>query len=205
MLDHPGLFVTIEGPNGVGKTSVMVKVASRLRRLDFDVIETSEPTQSNLGHIVRTSESTYHGRTYACLVAADRYLHIEQEIIPAVSAGKIALSARYVESSLVLQRLDGVDIEFIWALNSQVRIPDMSVILTASPATLEHRLGARSVLSRFESTRTRSEELAYYVETAEFLSKHNFNVICLDNEFASIDENADCITGHIKSLAMRKK
>jgi dTMP kinase len=185
------MFVTFEGPNGVGKSSLLNGVANRLIQMGFNVFPTKEPTSSPLGQFVRVAEEIYQGRTLACLVAADRYFHLESEILPALQAGKIVLSDRYVESSLVLQRFDGLDLEFIWSLNSQIYIPDLSVILTASVEILEQRLSQRSSFGRFERTKSRAEELNYYLEAAEFLSKRRFNILILDNGATPLDENIE--------------
>ena len=188
-IHRKGFFVSFEGPNGVGKSTLLNGVANQLNHLGFDVFKTKEPTLSPSGQFVRTAEENYRGRVLACLVAADRYFHIKNEVLPALQKGKIVLSDRYIESSLVLQRLDGLDIEFIWNLNSQIYIPDLSVVITASAEILEQRLSQRNSLSRFERTKSRVEELKYYLEAAEFLSKHGFNIFLLDNGMGSIDQN----------------
>jgi len=195
-----GIFITFEGPNGVGKSSLLNGVANQLTRLGIDVFRTREPTLSPLGQFVRNSEENFQGRTLACLVAADRYFHLENEILPALREGKIVLSDRYVESSLVLQRLDGLDLEFIWSLNSQIYIPDLSVILTAPVEILEQRLSQRSLFGRFERTKSRADELKYYLEAAKFLSKHGFNILLLDNGNIPLDQNIERVVREILKL-----
>lgn len=160
---------------------------------------------SLLGQFVRAAEEDYRGSTLACLVAADRYFHLENEVLPALQTGKIVLSDRYIESSLVLQRLDGLDIEFIWRLNSQICIPDLSVILTASAEILEQRLSQRSSFGRFERTKSRADELSYYLEAAEFLSKRGFNILLLDNGTTPLNENVKKVVQQILTLSSRRK
>lgn len=200
-----GLFVTIDGPYGVGKTSVLRGVASQLMQLGIDILETKEPTLSQLGQHVREAEQFYQGNILACLVAADRYLHLHQEVLPGLSKGKVVLSDRYVESSLVLQRFDDVDIDFIWSINSQVYIPDLTIILTASPEILEKRISKRVSLRRFERTKSRKNELKYYINAAEFLSKRGFNILLLDNSSEkSLNNNINRVVECILSLINRK-
>lgn len=173
-VNRQGIFVSFEGLNGVGKSSLVDGAANHLTHLNLKILKTKEPTLSPLGQFVRAAEENYQGRIMACLVAADRYFHLENEVLPALQSGKIVLSDRYVESSLVLQRLDGLDIEFIWSLNSQIYIPDLSVILTAPVEILDQRLSQRNSFGRFERTKSRREELNYYLEAVEFKQQNFF-------------------------------
>ncbi len=204
-IHRKGIFVSFEGPNGVGKSSLLDGVTNQLTHLKFDVLKTKEPTLSPLGQFVRTAEEDYQGRILAYLVAADRYFHLESEVLPALQESKIVLSDRYIESSLVLQRLDGLDIELIWSLNSQVCIPDLSLILTAPVEILEQRLSQRSSFGRFERTKSRADELNYYLEAAEFLSKRGFNILLLDNGTTPLDQNIEKIVRQILTLNSRRE
>jgi len=200
------VFVTLEGPNGVGKTTVLNAISQKLSDLDFDVFLTKEPTKSNLGVFLKNSEESYRGNCLACIAAADRYFHIQQEITPALSKGKLVISDRYVESSLVLQRMDGCTIDFIWGLHSQILVPDLSIILVAKPLILSQRLASRKIkLSRFERTETRVRELRFYRQAGKFLSQHSFNVLVLKNESASVDKVADNIVRNIQGLHQKRK
>ena len=200
-----GLFVTFDGPNGVGKTSVFNGVADQLHLNRFKIVQTKEPTNSSLGRFILQAEESYSGRTLASLVAADRYFHLDNEVLPALRGGKIVLSDRYIESSLVLQRLDDVEAEFVWALNSPVYVPDLSVILTAPPKILEKRLAQRVSLGRFERTTSRAKELQYYLEAVKFLSQHGFNILFLDNGNTPLQKNVNQVTGRIIELTKSLK
>jgi len=195
-----GLFITFDGPNGCGKTTVLQGVASRLAGQGLDIFETKEPTNSELGQFVRAAEESTSGKAFACLVAADRYKHISCEVLPALAQGMIVISDRYVASSLVLQRLDGVETEFIWAINGSVLVPDLSIILLAEPAVLERRLSGRPKYSRFERTKSRADELAFYREAALFLTEQKFNGLVLDNPDGSLGETVDAIFNNIMML-----
>jgi hypothetical protein len=143
----------LRGARWSGKIYSMSGVKECLVQLGFEAFETKEPTSSQLGQFVKNAEEIYNGMVYACLIAADRYFHIEHEILPALAAHKVILCDRYVESSLVLQRIDSVDLDFIWSLNCRVRIPDLSVILAAGSDTIDRRLAQRSTYSRFERSK----------------------------------------------------
>lgn len=198
-----GLFVTFDGPNCSGKTSLLDGVADKLYQAGFEIHKTKEPTVSPLGEFIRQAEENYNGLTLASLVASDRYFHLEHEVLPALHEGKVVLSDRYVESSLALQRLDGIELETIWAFNCKIYIPDLSVILTAPVKILEERLAQRTSLSRFERTKSRAMELNYYLDAGEFLSIHGFNVLYLDNGDTALDENVTQVYKKIKNLIER--
>ncbi len=182
------VFVSIDGPNGVGKTSVTKGVASRLHTLGFTALSTLEPTKTMLGQMLLEKEGTYDALTFACLIAADRYWHITNEIQPALDDGKIVITARYVESSLVLQRLDGLSLDFIWGLNCQILIPHISVMLMASPKELKRRLSERQQLSHYERMHLIEREVEYYEEAVLFLQSHKFNPVIVENENRNIDD-----------------
>jgi len=195
-----GILVTFDGPNGVGKSSLVSKVADLLNATGVDALKTVEPTNSSLGKFIRANEQNYHGRVLGYLVAADRYFHLESEILPALKNSKIVLSDRYVESSLVLQKLDGLDFDLIWELNRFAYVPELSIVLTASVDILEQRLSKRTSLTRFERQYSRRNELDYYLKSANYLSNLGFNVMLIENGSASIEINAEAVVTKILAL-----
>jgi len=198
---HKGILITFEGPNGVGKSSLIDKVADLLNISGLGTHLTKEPTNSSLGQFIRANEDNYHGKILAYLVTLDRYFHLNNEILPALENGKIVLSDRYIESSLVLQRLDGLDSEFIWDLNKFFYIPELSVLITAPVEVLEQRLSTRDSLTRFERQCSRRDELDYYLDAANYLAKRGFNVMTIDNGGVSIEKNATIIVNKILAMA----
>lgn len=172
----------------------------------YSVLRTKEPTGSSLGDFLRNAEELYGRETLACIAAADRYFHIEKEIVPALATGRIVLSDRYVESSLVLQRLDGCSLEFIWSINSQVLVPNLSVIFIADPAILGQRLATeRTKLSRFERDETREQEMRFYREAAEFIAQKGFNVLLLENDKQPVSDTSEHIVVEIQKLLKTKE
>lgn len=104
-----GLFITVEGPDGAGKSTLIQGLKERLEaRTAREVILTREPGGSPLAEVIREVllDNRYgemDGRTEALLMAASRRQHIVDTILPALEAGKIVLSDRYVDSSLAYQ------------------------------------------------------------------------------------------------------
>lgn len=142
-------FITVEGPNGVGKSTFIERLEKRLSSKHM-IYLTREPSNSNFGKYVKKNEEMLEGQAYAYLIAADRCYHLKNYVEPALEEGKIVISDRYIESSLVLQGYDGVKTEDIWRLNCKFRIPDLSVILLGSEEIINHRLLERNELTRFE-------------------------------------------------------
>jgi dTMP kinase len=177
----PGILVTIDGPGGVGKSTVARLVANALQDRAVPVHATVEPTRTPLGELIRAGTGTYRGMALACLVAGDRHHHLATEIFPALRDGKVVLCDRYLPSSLVLQRLDGLDPKVIWQLNAGVYVPDVAVLLNAEHPVIAKRLRARGAHSRFErqpgSSRAESD---LYHQAAAQLRAAGWPVTALD-------------------------
>jgi dTMP kinase len=160
-----GWFVVVEGPNGVGKTTTATLLATRLRaRADNAVHLTTEPSNTPLGRLLRSSEAVLTGRALALAIAADRYAHLESEIVPLLDSGHHVICDRYVQSSLVLQRVDGLSLSEIWRYNAYVLPPTVTFYLDHDPEVIHERLGARGELSRLELTGSPGRELLLYNE-----------------------------------------
>jgi thymidylate kinase len=176
-----GWFVVVEGPNGVGKTTTATLLAARLRdRSETAVHLTTEPSNTPLGRLLRSSEVVLTGRALALAIAADRYAHLESEIIPLLDGGHHVVCDRYVQSSLVLQRVDGLSLSEIWRYNAYVLPPTVSFYLEDEPDVLRERLAARGELSRLELTGSPGRELQLYTEAKDFLRRHDWDQVTID-------------------------
>jgi dTMP kinase len=173
--NEPGFLVTIDGPNGSGKTFLTEALEKELQRTGASVHSTCQPSPTELGRYVRDAEAGVRGRALACLVAADRHSQCETEIEERLRGGEIVLCDRYVESSLVLQRLDGVKTEFIVAVNSGIPRPDLRLRLLATPERLRQRLASRQADKgrRFERSGGPECELELYAEADELLTEEH--------------------------------
>ncbi|GAA0989906.1 hypothetical protein GCM10009555_074770 [Acrocarpospora macrocephala] len=177
------LFIAVEGPNGVGKSTSAALLAKRLAELGTAVHLTTEPSDSPLGRLVRSSESGLTGRALALAIAADRAAHLDAEILPALQSGRMVISDRYVQSSLVLQRLDGMEVAEIWRYNAFARPPEMSFYLQHDPAIIRTRLNERHVNSRLERVGTPERELELYDAAFRSLGRRGwrqFRIDCRD-------------------------
>jgi len=177
----PGILITIDGPGGVGKSTVAQLVVKALDDRAVPVHAAVEPSRTALGDHIRGGTETYRGMALACLVAGDRHHHLATEILPALRAGDVVVCDRYLPSSLVLQRLDGLDPATIWQLNAGVYVPDIAVILNAEPAVIARRLRARGRHSRFERQPGSSQaESDLYKRAARELHAAGWPVMVLD-------------------------
>ncbi|MFD9422335.1 MULTISPECIES: dTMP kinase [unclassified Streptomyces] len=180
MTRRRGLLVVVEGPGGVGKSTVTALVARLLRDEGRTVLATREPTDTSLGDLARHGTDEYQGTAMACLIAADRYKHGEV-IRPALERGDIVVCDRYVASSLALQCMDGVDREFVWLLNTGVIQPDLVIMMGGNPDAIEARLTARGAHSRYERAEGSSRvECAYFIEAGKFLRDKGHRVLDVD-------------------------
>jgi dTMP kinase len=174
------VFVAVEGPNGVGKTTIATLLGRRWRELgSADVHLTKEPTATPLGRLVRSQEALLRGRALALAVAADRTAHVDNEIAPLLSRGVNVVTDRYVPSSLVLQRIDGLDLDEIWTYNRHLPRA-VTIYLEHDPAVIRARLAARSQRSRLELAGTAEQELQLYHETADYLDRRGWTQHALD-------------------------
>lgn len=201
MNGEAGILVSIDGPGGSGKSTVAAITAEMLIGHGLAVHETTEPSRTPLGELIRAGTDEYTGMALACLVAGDRHHHLATEIRPALAAGQLVLCDRYVPSSLVLQRMDGVGWDVIRQLNDGTDQPGLAVILSAAPGVIEARLNARGAHSRFErqpgSSRTESR---LYHDTAERLAWEGWPVCVVDVTTRTAREAAMIVSERILAL-----
>ncbi|MYW67163.1 dTMP kinase [Streptomyces sp. SID8379] len=173
-----GFFVTVDGPSGVGKSTTINALRRLLEDQGRDVLLTTEPPRTTLGAFTRQNAGTLHGLSLACLVAAARYEHIDTVITAAMEDGRLLISDRYIASTLVLQRLDGVPLDFLLALNQHAPNPDLAVILTASPDTIAERIAAAGITHRFRGDpKGPDQEVELYAQAAELLEQRGVDVL----------------------------
>jgi dTMP kinase len=200
-MSAPGIFVSIDGPGGTGKTTTAALVRDRLVATGLHVHATAEPSRTPVGELIRSSTDTYSGMALACLVAGDRHHHVEAEIRPRLRSGAIVLSDRYLPTSFVLQRMDSLDWDTIWQLNAAVTVPDLAVILNADPAVLTRRLADRGAHSRFERLADGPAiESRLYHDTSERLTRLGWPICTIDTTARNPAEVAAIVTDRVLTL-----
>jgi len=188
------MFVAIDGPNGVGKTTTIAALVHRLEAQGRTACSVRQPSDTDLGRFIRQAEARYDGLTLAALVVADRLLLVDTVVRPALAAGQLVVTDRHIGSTLALQQLDGLDIDLLWRLNAGVLMPDLSVFLDAPPSVLEQRLDDRGRRSRFEQTADISaRERQHFAEAADLMRSAGFRTL----EVSTADENLDSVVSRI--------
>ncbi len=135
-------FITFEGPEGSGKTSVLKAVEARLKRRGVDVLSTREPGGSDIAEQIRQiildiENRKMEPRTEAMLYAAARRQHISEVIWPALEDEKVVLCDRFVDSSLAYQgygRQLGYEAVYdlnLFAINGC--LPDLTIFIDVPP------------------------------------------------------------------------
>lgn len=118
-----GLLITMEGPDGSGKTMQMDLLEAALRKQGYPVIRSREPGGTPIGEAIRQvilnpEYGEMDSMTEALLYAASRAQHVAEKIRPAMAQGYIVLLDRFLDSSLVYQGIGrGMTIETIEAIN----------------------------------------------------------------------------------------
>lgn len=117
-------FITFEGGEGAGKTSVISELAKSLKVAGFNLITTREPGGIKIAENIRqiildTNNTEMDGRTEALLYAAARRQHLVEKVIPELKMGKIVLCDRFLDSSLVYQGIARkIGLEEIFSINN---------------------------------------------------------------------------------------
>lgn len=148
-----GIFITIEGPDGAGKTTQIEKLAQYLEEQKLPYVLTKEPGGTRIGNeirslILRPEYKEMMNETEVLLYAASRAQHVKEKIIPALEEGKIVLCDRFVDASIAYQGYGlGIEIEKITAINEFATgglVPDRSYFIDVAPSFARKRLMQRN-------------------------------------------------------------
>jgi dTMP kinase len=154
-----GLFITLEGGDGSGKSTQSALLAAWLGEQGRTVVPTREPGGTDLG--VELREIILHRRGYiapraeALIYAADRAHHIATKVRPALERGEIVLQDRYLDSSVAYQGagrvLDGTEIRELSLWAAEGLLPDLTILLDLDESVSRTRLDdSRTKYDRLE-------------------------------------------------------
>ena len=194
-----GAFIVLEGGDGSGKTTQARSLQSALRHEGYKVHSTAEPSRSAVGRLIR--RRILHGKktspeVEALLFAADRFLHLESEILPALADGKIVVCDRYMYASFAYQGAQGVNADWLREINRFAVKPDLALYLDVPAETGMSRIRRKkSVLEKLELQRRVRDEYLRLVQAGEL------TLVDSTQPITKVSENIlDLVTHKIREL-----
>ncbi|MDD7282232.1 dTMP kinase [Floccifex sp.] len=154
-----GIFITFEGNDGAGKTTICLKIKEELEKRGYPVVYTREPGGSKIAEEIReilldTKNTEMDQRTEALLYAASRRQHLVEKVVPALNEGKIVLCDRFVDSSLAYQGYArGIGMDEVWQINQFAisdYMPQKTLFLSVSMETGQKRMNIRGDKNRLD-------------------------------------------------------
>lgn len=207
-----GLFITFEGTEGSGKTSVIKKVAAYFRASGLDVLVTREPGGIRIAEKIRDilldkANTEMDPRTEALLFAASRRQHLVEKILPALERNELVLCDRYVDSSLVYQGIArNIGFDDVFAVNKFAIddiLPDRTIFVDVRP---EVGLARVFKTPNREVNRLDLETINFhqriYQGYLDLIRRYPERIVRIDGE-GTIDEVADLAIKAIEPLLKR--
>ena len=166
-----GLFITFEGNDGSGKTTIANLVVHTLEELGYDVLYTREPGGIRIAEDIRSiilnpEYTEMDPMCEAMLYAAARRQHLIQKVLPALDEGKIVICDRFIDSSLAYQgSARGLGIQEIYDLNQfavKGYMPDLTLFLKVDLETGLARVQSRGAMDRMDQ-----ESYDFHIKVAQ--------------------------------------
>ena len=171
------MFITLEGPEGSGKTTAVEYAVNKLTEMGYKIVRTREPGGTPISEQIRNvildkSNTMMDPRTEALLYAASRRQHLKEKVWPAIKEGKIVICDRYLDSSLAYQGgARNLGVEEVLNINlfaTEGTWPDLTLLFDIDPKIGLARIASNS--SR-EVNRLDLEKLEFHNKVREtFLS-----------------------------------
>lgn len=199
-----GKFISLEGPDGSGKTSVIKELKKQLNDLGYEVVTTREPGGSPIAERIRevildVNNTAMDAKTEALLFAASRRQHLVETILPALEEGKIVLSDRFIDSSIAYQGVArGIPAEDIWAINQfgiEDHMPDLTLLIDVSAEVGLERIYKARGQRQFDRLDQESIEFHQLVRGAFLdIEKDNDRVVLVNGNQEVVDVAKECLT-----------
>ena len=136
------MFITLEGPEGSGKTTAVEYAVSKLKEMGYEIVRTREPGGTPIAEEIRNvildkNNTKMDPRTEALLYAASRRQHLVEKVWPSLKEGKIVICDRYLDSSLAYQGgARGLGIDEVLNINlfaTENTWPDLTLLFDIAP------------------------------------------------------------------------
>ncbi|MBO4856033.1 MAG: dTMP kinase [Bacilli bacterium] len=147
------MFITLEGPEGSGKTTAVEAAVKKLEEMGYQIVRTREPGGTPIAEQIRNvildkGNTAMDGRTEALLYAASRRQHLVEKVWPALKEGKIVICDRYLDSSLAYQGgARGLGIDEVLNVNlfaTENTWPDLTLLFDIKPEIGLARISANA-------------------------------------------------------------
>ena len=162
------MFITLEGPEGSGKTTAVETAVKKLQEMGYEIVRTREPGGTPIAEQIRNvildkANTAMDARTEALLYAASRRQHLVEKVWPAIKEGKIVICDRYLDSSLAYQGgARGLGIDNVLNVNlfaTENTWPDLTLLFDIRPEVGLARISANA---NREVNRLDLEELSFH-------------------------------------------
>jgi len=168
-----GIFITIEGPDGCGKSTQADILVTYLKSKNYPVVFTREPGGCSIGEEIREillkprGQQILSDETELFLFAAARAQHVRETIMPALSIGSIVIASRYIDATVAYQGYGrGLPLENIRDINELATgglKPDLTIILDiAADKGLQRARGVEEETPVGETDRIESESIEFH-------------------------------------------
>lgn len=147
------MFITLEGPEGSGKTTAVNAAVEQLETMGYQIVRTREPGGTPIAEQIRNvildkENTSMDGRTEALLYAASRRQHLVEKVWPAIKEGKIVICDRFLDSSLAYQGgARGLGVDEILNINlfaTENTWPDLTLLFDMDPEIGLQRIASNS-------------------------------------------------------------
>lgn len=199
-----GKFITFEGPEGAGKTSVLELLMKDLQQLGVDAVFTREPGGIKIAEKIREvilnkEHIEMDSRTEALLYAAARRQHLVEKVIPSINCGKVVFCDRFIDSSLAYQgHARGLGIDEVLSINEFAidgLMPDLTFYFQIDP---EKGLQRIANSSEREQNRLDLEDISFHNKVQEgyqaVIDRFKDRIIVID-----ADQSIDAVLNEVKS------
>ncbi|HZJ77125.1 MAG TPA: dTMP kinase [Oscillospiraceae bacterium] len=199
---HKGIFITIEGPDGSGKSTQIPYIKKLLEEKGYEVVLTREPGGTKIGEKIRqilldNDCKEMSAVTETLLYAASRAQHVEEIIIPALEEGKVVLCDRFTDSSTVYQGMGRkLGPEVVTNINkfaTRGLTPDITILLDIDPEIGLNRVKTTKEADRLEQEKINFHKRVYkgYKDLAN-MYPDRIKVIKADKTIKEISREIEC-------------
>ena len=203
-----GLFITFEGPDGSGKTTIATAVCQMLIDKGYEVVHTREPGGIEIAEQIRNiildpDNDKMDAKTEALLYAASRRQHLVEKVLPSVEEGKIVICERFIDSSLAYQgygrQLGFDDVLNINLFATDNTFPDLTIYLD-----VDEEIGLKRLSNRQFKDRLEQESIDFHHRVNEgykqVLKRFKDRIVVVDASRSQDEVTNECIDIVLKYL-----